>query len=210
MPELTDPLDDGLVGPSKLRGATAWAGRLDHALAWLQAHERWVFLATAAFQLLVLFGMIASKAIPYRTGDTVLLRVVPVDPRDLLRGDYVILGYEISRVPVMGIAGLPRHRMTPANVSEWRGRTVYVELEPEADDLHYRGGIVSTSLPMPGTRFIQGTLADPSRIEFGIESYFVQEGKGKEYEKAIRDHRLSAEVALTSSGQAALRGLRIE
>ena len=87
---------------------------------------------------------------------------------------------------------------------------MYVELEPEADDLHYRGGIVSTSLPMPGTRFIQGTLADPSRIEFGIESYFVQEGKGKEYEKAIRDHRLSAEVALTSSGQAALRGLRIE
>src|SRR3954468_14416646 len=127
MPELTDPLDDGLVGPSKLRGAAAWVGRFDHAPAWLHAHERWVFLATAAFQLLVLCGMIAIKAIPYQTGDTVLLRVVPVDPRDLLRGDYVILGYEISRVPVMGIAGLPRHRMTPANVSEWRGRTVYVE-----------------------------------------------------------------------------------
>jgi uncharacterized membrane-anchored protein len=57
---------------------------------------------------------------------------------------------------------------------------------------------------------IRGTLLDRFRIEFGIESYFVQEGKGKEYEDAIRSRRLSAEVALTPDGHAALRGLRIE
>jgi uncharacterized membrane-anchored protein len=209
MPDLMDPIDGDPVGPAKRHTAGTWAGKFDHAMAWFRAHERWVFLATVAFQLLVLAGMIVGEAIPYRTGDVVLLRVVPVDPRDLFRGDYVILGYEISRVPPQGVAGLPLPRNS-ANTREWQGRTVYVTLEPESDGLHYRGGPVRTIPPPPGTRFIEGTLTDPSRIAFGIESYFVQEGKGKEYEAAIREHRLSAEVALTSSGRAALRGLKIE
>src|SRR6516164_5539853 len=102
MPELDDPLEDGLVGPSKGPGAAAWAGKLDHVISWLRSHERWVFLATVAFQLLVLSGMIAGNAIPYRGADVVLLKVMPVDPRDLFRGDYVILGYDITRIPPQG------------------------------------------------------------------------------------------------------------
>jgi uncharacterized membrane-anchored protein len=47
-------------------------------------------------------------------------------------------------------------------------------------------------------------------MEFGIESYFVEEGTGRRYEQAIRDRHLSAELAVTSGGQAALKGLRIE
>jgi uncharacterized membrane-anchored protein len=161
------------------------------------------------FQILVLTGMIAGKAITQRSGESILLRVVPVDPRDLFRGDYVILGYEISRIPPGGINGIAVSR-TPGNASDWQGRMVYVSLVLESDGLHYGGGTVSTVPPPPGVRFIEGTVADPRRITFGIESYFVQEGKGKKYEDAIRNHRLSAEVALTSSGHAALRGLRIE
>jgi uncharacterized membrane-anchored protein len=47
-------------------------------------------------------------------------------------------------------------------------------------------------------------------MKFGIESYYVQEGTGRVYEQAIRDRKLSAELAVSPSGQAALRGLRIE
>ncbi len=49
-----------------------------------------------------------------------------------------------------------------------------------------------------------------NRIEFGIESYFVEEGKGRDIERAIRDKKVSAEVALTVDGKAALKGLKIE
>jgi uncharacterized membrane-anchored protein len=153
--------------------------------------------------------MIAGNSIPNRGAGVVLLRVVPVDPRDLFRGDYVILGYDITRVPPDGVAGLP-HPMVQSNALEWKGRTVYVTLEPEGDGQHYRGGPVGATPPSPGTKFIQGTLVDTWRISFGIESFFVQEGKGKQYEDAIREHRLWAEVALSPSGKAALRGLRIE
>ena len=47
-------------------------------------------------------------------------------------------------------------------------------------------------------------------IAFGIESYYVQEGTGLDYEAAVRRGRVSAVVAVAPDGQAALRGLRIE
>ena len=53
-----------------------------------------IFLA----QVLLLAELYADRALGLR-GETIRLRTVPVDPRDLLRGDYVILGYEISRIP---------------------------------------------------------------------------------------------------------------
>jgi uncharacterized membrane-anchored protein len=209
MPELFDPTGLDSAGPDKQPPSGPWTSRLDTVLFWLRARESWVLLATVVFQLLVLMGMIAGKSLPYRAAEVILLRVVPVDPRDLFRGDYVTLGYEISRVPREGIAGLPA--LTARNSSsEWRGQTVYVTLFPENDGKHYRGGPVSAVRPPPGTRFIKGTLASSSLISFGIESYFVQEGQGKNYEAAIRDHHLSAEIALTPAGSAALRGLRIE
>ena len=209
MSELLDDSGIDPVGPAKWHAPESWLGRLDHALAWFRARERWVFLAAVVFQILVLTGMIAGKAISQRSGDLILLRVVPVDPRDLFRGDYVILGYEISRIPPRGIDGLPAARRWD-NAPDWQGRTVYVSLVPESDGQHYGGGAVSTVPPAPGVRFIAGTVVDPFRITFGIESYFVQEGNGKKYEDAIRNHRLSAEVALTSRGHALLRGLRID
>ena len=46
-------------------------------------------------------------------------------------------------------------------------------------------------------------------LEFGIEQFFVQEGKGRVYEDAVRSRRLSSEIAITSEGTAAMRGLHI-
>jgi GDYXXLXY motif protein len=64
------------------------------------------------------------------------------------------------------------------------------------------GGRCVCPSPVPASRL--------GSLQFGIESYYVQEGIGRRYEQAIRDRHLSAELAVTSSGQAALRNLRIE
>ncbi len=50
-------------------------------------------------QLFILVMMILGRTVPYVGARMVLLQVEPVDPRDLLRGDYVTLGYSISRLP---------------------------------------------------------------------------------------------------------------
>ena len=182
--------------------------RIDGALGWLRKRERAVLIAAIGLQVVVLLAMIALRALPLLFGDTVLIRVVPVDPRDLFRGDYVVLGYEFSRVPAAGIDGLPPE-IAGVRSRDWEGRTVYVSLAPEPDGAHWRAGMVGIHRPAGG-RYLRGRIAGYNRLEFGIEAYYVQEGKGREYEKAVQERRLSAEIAVTSSGQAALRGLRIE
>ncbi|RUY82729.1 GDYXXLXY domain-containing protein, partial [Mesorhizobium sp. M7A.F.Ca.CA.001.10.2.1] len=57
-------------------------------------------LVLALVQIGFLSWIIAGRAAILRNGKEVLLKIEPVDPRDLLRGDYIILGYDISRIPV--------------------------------------------------------------------------------------------------------------
>jgi uncharacterized membrane-anchored protein len=54
-------------------------------------------------------------------------------------------------------------------------------------------------------------MVNPSgTVEYGIESYFVQEGQGHVYEQAVLDRKLAAEVAVDHHGQAQLKRLVIE
>ena len=75
--------------------------------------------------------------------------------------------------------------------------------------MHWRAEKVTVVKPAKGP-FIKGQMERYGSLKFGIEAYYVEEGSGRAYEQAIRDRKLSAELAVTSSGQAALRGLRIE
>ena len=58
--------------------------------------------------------------------------------------------------------------------------------------------------------FIRGRIVNGNRLQFGIESFFVQEGTGHKYEQAVRNRKLSAEIYLDSSGNAGLKLLVIE
>lgn len=181
--------------------------RLDGVMAWIKGHERLILLAAVGFQVIFLLAMIGLGLRPLLTGDTIFVRVVPVDPRDPFRGDYVVLSYEFSRVPPEGVEGLPGPYWQ--REQEWLGRTVYVSLVPEPDGKHWRAEKFSIYQPTSG-KYLRGRIVGPGRLEFGIESYYLQEGKGYQYEQAVRNGRLSAEIALTADGQAALRGLWIE
>ena len=178
-----------------------------NVLGWLQARERKVLKFTVAAQLAILVAMIGLRAIPLVTGQTVLVRVVPVDPRDLFRGDYVTLSYDFNRPSGGRIEGLNSAGGWGSGKSE--GRPVYVTLVPDSDRVHWRADKYTLAKP-DGGLFLKGQMGRYGSLQFGIESYFVQEGTGLRYEQAIREHKLSAELAVTSSGQAALRSLRIE
>ena len=68
----------------------------------------------------------------------------------------------------------------------------------------------SLSNPPASGVFIRGTSQSYGRVTYGIESYYVQEGTGHDYENAVRNRRLWAEVALDRHGNPALRRLVIE
>jgi len=117
---------------------------------------------------------------------TVMLKTLPVDPRDPLRGDYIILNYEISRLPENFSSG------------EREGREVYVILKEE-------GGFAVTDRvqewkPGYGERFIRGRVRR-GRIEFDLEKYFVPEGKGNP------PRPITVEVALRGDGTPQIKRL---
>ena len=57
-----------------------------------------IFLYIGLFWLIIVVGFIGIKEFTLKTGREIILETVPVDPRDLFRGDYVILSYGISTV----------------------------------------------------------------------------------------------------------------
>ena len=57
-------------------------------------------LIILGFWLVLALFFVAINEKVFLTGDEIRLKVKPVDPRDLLRGQYVALNYDISEIQV--------------------------------------------------------------------------------------------------------------
>lgn len=191
----TDSLSDS---PAVNAPASGW---LDAIYTKLSRFQRLAVIIAVLAQFTVLCGMIALQMIPHASGTIVWLKVLPVDPRDMFRGDYVILSYEMSRVPSEISTSRPPGDLTST-------RTVYVTLVPDADGKHHKAGPYLLERPASGI-YLTGQETSWGRLEFGIESYYVQAGTGTEYEDAFRNGTLSAEVAVSPDGRAGLKSLQI-
>jgi uncharacterized membrane-anchored protein/uncharacterized membrane protein len=168
-------------------------------VGWTRERTRPILYGAVGFQLLFLVEMIAIESAPLVFGKTILLRVQPVDPRDFFRGDYVILRYDI-------------HNMTPPADYE-HGAPVYVAIEPEDDGRHWRGVTASSARPTTGDYLVgrsNSTRWGWPQVQFGIEAFYVQEGKGLAWEEAARHGNLTAEIAVAPWGQAKLRRLLVD
>lgn len=177
-------------------------------------------VATAGLQTAAIGWMVWDRIQLLRSGREVVLPVIPVDPRSLFRGDYVILSYEAQNLPV---------RLIPAAMLEARPSTFYVTLakdgetwkpvgvsaQPEpatADRISLKGrprgywpriaGAATTAQP--------GAREPTMTVRYGIESYFVSEGKGRPLEASARERKLAAIVAVDSRGNAAIKGLVLD
>ncbi len=173
---------------------------IDTIFTRLDSIQRPGILVAVAAQFLVLCGMILMQMIPHLSGTTVWLKVVPVDPRDMFKGDYVILSYRMSQSS--NAAGWISADDVPA------GTAVYVTLVPDDDGIHHRAEQYLPA-PPPSGLYIKGTRQAWNRIEYGIESFYVQAGTGLDYEQAARTGTLSAEVAIGGEGQAGLKRLKV-
>ncbi len=140
----------------------------------------------------VIASMVAKNEYTLRYGKEVYLKTVPVDPRDLMRGDYVVLNYEIAQLR-------SKARYMP-------NKPLYLVLDVNDDNvasLRY----ISITKPAENRFFITGKIKPnrPNIIEFGIESYFVPEGEGKKLEEELTDGTL-IKVAIDGNGVAKVIG----
>jgi uncharacterized membrane-anchored protein len=174
-----------------------------------------VALAVAA-QLAVLAWMAGEREWIFRTGQVVYLRTAPVDPRDLFRGDFVRLQYEINSVRGDDVAAAAQAKSSERR----RHEVVYTRLQPAGEGL-YEAVATGTTRPADGI-FIRGRTDDAWRlgwrgpehviVRYGIEQLFIEQGSGHAIEerRGRRDGLqvpMEVEVAL-STGTAVIRGYR--
>ena len=161
------------------------------------------------FQLVILSGLSGKGLVPRITSDRVRFEVIPVDPRDMMRGEYITLGYEFSRLPedVELIDERIKSYKTKTNFNQ-KSIDVYVTLKFNLKEDIYKGIFFGSTPPTKG-RYLRGKLNSNNRIEFGIEAFYLQEGKGQIYEKAIREKKLVAEVYLAPDGSAQMKKVHI-
>ena len=151
------------------------------------------FWATITGQIILLLAFVSVKEDILRTGTTVVLQTVPVDPRSLFQGDFVRLDYEIAQLPA---------RWDDAAI----GQPVYVELREGVDGV-WRADAYRRKKPGAGRVFLKGTTTSGGRLDFGIGTYFVPEDTGLEIERA-QDVKVRA--AVSKGGSAVIKGLLVD
>ena len=167
-----------------------------------------LFIVVIAIQIVFLLGLVGYRETILAVGRTAVLQTVPVDPRDLFKGEYVTLRYELSTLGGRQInQGSKSYRLL-GEIN--KGDTVYVALSNvDGDEFSLD---VQTGEPSGRTDlFIKGQVGtrnnDVITVEYGIEQYFVPEGRGLEIEQA---DEVEVRVKINRSGIAAIEGLIVD
>lgn len=164
---------------------------------------RRALLGVGILWLAIMGGTVGLKEYTLRTGHEILLKTVSVDPRDLFRGDYVILAYDINALDVGKLGG--------SGVTFSRGQTVYVLLG--TDGRYQVATGVRSSRPSHEELFLKGQVLGVSgrtvQVEYGIESYFVPEGKGRALERA-RGKNLDVRASVDTQGNVLIKALFLD
>ena len=172
----------------------------------------WLFAIAGLIQVALIALMVGDRVRILRTGTEVMLQTQPVDPRDILRGDYVILSYDISQLPAGELKNTP---------VSGEGTFVFVKLAPKADGFYqavsvHRAPVAAAA----GEVLIRGRVArrslcdnvfcDTLSLEYGIESFFVPQGQGRGLENARNEHKLAVIAAVAPGGRAAIKRLMLD
>jgi uncharacterized membrane-anchored protein len=174
-----------------------------------------LFAVAGLIQVGLIALMVFDRVGILREGSEVKLKTRPVDPRDFLRGDYVVLNYDISSVPASELKDQP---------ASGRHANVYVKLAPNAEGFHSAVSVhrepVTVTAPevLIRGRVVSGAncggdvrlFCDRLQLNYGIERYFVPEGEGTRVEQARRDGQVTIVAAVTSAGRAAIKRLLVD
>lgn len=183
---------------------------------WQRIPKAVLFGVAILIQCALLVLMVADRMQILQDGAEVTLQTQPVDPRDLLRGDYVVLRYDISQLPAGALAGQPTAERNPV---------VFVKLAPNPNGLYEAVSVHAEAVPVKAPEvLIRGRLANysascgsPRRVfcdklvvHYGLESYFVPEGEGRKLEQARNQQKLRVVAAVLPSGRAAIKRLLLD
>ena len=168
------------------------------------------FILAIALQVIIIFAIIIFKVSILSGGTDILLRIEPVDPRDMLRGDYATFQYSSISNLESYISGGQQIR---------NGDTVYVLLRQSGK--YWLAQSIQKTKPLSGSIALKGRVASgglntqpdilpnqwigASRIHviYGIEEYFIPEGQGQGF--SFFNTEAAARVMVDDDGNAVLK-----
>lgn len=181
---------------------------------WRAASLRTKVLGLLALSTAFLALMVAHEQFRRQTGTEIVLRAHPVDPRDLMRGAYVALAYDVERVH---LPDLP----APADPSGWKaGDELFLGLAQENGAWKpvslgrekpatgpfiraiYRSREDYADVTAPGANMPVDIL-----IDIGADHYYADELTAKALEKDIRENGLDIILAAGGDGKLSIKGL---
>jgi len=174
-----------------------------------------LFAAATLIQFALLTLMVIDRVQILRQGTEVTLQIRPVDPRDFLRGDYVVLNYDISQLPAGPLQDEPASARNPI---------VFVKLAPNRDGLYEAISVHADAVAVKSPEvLIRGRVAygatcgprarafcDKLQVRYNLESYFIPEGEGRKLEQVRNQRKLTVVAAIMPSGRAAIKRLLVD
>jgi uncharacterized membrane-anchored protein len=173
-------------------------------------------LVAATAQLGILGYIVADRIWLLKQGREIVLPIIPVDPRDLFRGDYVTLSFPASRIPSTLVE---TSTATPA-------AHFYVTLDQGADGTWAPSRVTAKH---PGTKsatqivlkarerytmmsniFMSAGGRQNLDVLYGFERYYVPEGRGTRLENLAREKKLAIVLAVDARGNAAIKGINVD
>jgi len=147
-----------------------------------------------------LLATVATQEFALGRGRVILLETERVDPRDLLRGDYLILNYKISNVPGNLFSPSVKNDLAP-------NTKIFVALAPSRNGFYEITRASTNDLaPAPGEVCLMGksenrwwNATNSVHVAYGIENYFVAENTGNPHGK------LTVQVVVPVSGHSRIK-----
>ena len=182
------------------------------------------YLSVFVVLVLIILSMSVKPILTDVFGDEIYIKTAAYDPRDVFRGDYVSLNYEISEI---SIDKLDYDALAIVNndlySNELSGEKLYVSLI--RGDFYYSVDKVSLTKPSEGIYLVARynfTLWDFDinekennerfekvrgiMVEYPLDRFYVPENTGKALEKKVRDGDAFARIKVYK-GYALLKGI---
>jgi uncharacterized membrane-anchored protein len=170
-----------------------------------------LFGAVLVVQVALLAMMVIDRMQILRDGAEVTLQTRPIDPRDIFRGDYVVLGYDISEVPAALLKDKPS--------GSKRSVEVFVKLAPNREGVYQavsahldRAAVKSPEVLIRGRIpwYCNAAHCTSLPIRYNLEKYFVPEGEGRQLEEFRNQRKMTVVAAVLPSGRAAIKRLLVD
>jgi uncharacterized membrane-anchored protein len=166
-----------------------------------------LFIVVLALQTAWLTGIAVVKESVMVNGSVIQLETERVDPRDFLRGDYLVLNYKINNVA-------PNLFSPPVTTNLPPGAIVFVAIASGADQF-YQVTRASTKWFKPAANeiMLQGRASQawwsPSNgvhLDYGIERFYVAEGTGTGHPTG----KLTVQAVVSPSGHAIIKQVFVD